>query len=68
MNRSVPGISVPDVLIERLTAAENKIAEGIKISGEFIAQLKEEGICDGAHIMAIGAEENVPKILDVAGL
>ena len=68
MNRSVPGISVPDALIERLTEAEDKAAEGIKIAGEFVAQLKEEGVCDGAHIMAIGAEENVPKILDIAGL
>ena len=68
MNRSVPGISVPDALIERLTEAEDKAAEGIRIAGEFVAQLKEEGVCDGAHIMAIGAEENVPKILDVAGL
>ena len=31
-------------------------------------QLKEENLCDGVHIMAIGAEENVPLILDAAGL
>ena len=36
--------------------------------GEFIRQLREENLCDGVHIMAIGAEENVPKILDEAGL
>ncbi|MGL4282363.1 methylenetetrahydrofolate reductase [Eubacterium aggregans] len=68
MNRCVPGIAVPDALIERLTGAEDKVAEGITIAGEFIAQLKEEGLCDGAHIMAIGAEENVVKIMDKAGL
>ena len=33
-----------------------------------IKQLKEENLCDGVHIMAIGAEENVPLILDAAGL
>ena len=33
-----------------------------------IRQLKEEDLCDGVHIMAIGAEENVPAILDEAGL
>lgn len=68
MNNNVPGISVPDVLIERMKTAENKVAEGNLIAGEFCRQLKEEGICDGVHIMAIGAEENVPKILDIAGL
>ncbi|MTK10577.1 MAG: 5,10-methylenetetrahydrofolate reductase [Clostridiaceae bacterium] len=68
MNNNVPGIYVPDELIERMKSAENKIQEGIKISGEFIRQAKEQGLCDGVHIMAIGAEENVPLILDEAGL
>ncbi|AKN32782.1 methylenetetrahydrofolate reductase [Clostridium carboxidivorans P7] len=68
MNKNVPGIFVPDELIERMKGAENKVQEGIKISGEFIKKVKEEGLCDGVHIMAIGAEENVPLILDQAGL
>ncbi|QSZ27258.1 methylenetetrahydrofolate reductase [Aceticella autotrophica] len=68
MNNNVPGIFVPDELIERLKAAEDKVKEGIKIAGEFIKAVREEGLCDGAHIMAIGAEENVPAILDEAGL
>lgn len=68
MNKNVPGIFVPDELIERMKGAENKVQEGIKISGEFIKKVKEEGLCDGVHIMAIGAEENVPLILDEAGL
>ena len=70
MTANVPGIFVPDDQIERLKAAGkgNYVQEGIKMAGEFIRQLKEEDLCDGVHIMAIGAEENVPKILDEAGL
>ena len=70
MTANVPGIFVPDDQIERLKAAGkgNYVAEGIKMAGEFIKQLKEENLCDGVHIMAIGAEENVPLILDAAGL
>lgn len=68
MNNNVPGIFVPDKIIERMKNAEDKVQEGIKISGEFIRQVKEEGLCDGVHIMAIGAEKNVPFILDEAGL
>ncbi|WP_297132119.1 methylenetetrahydrofolate reductase [Terrisporobacter sp.] len=70
MTANVPGIFVPDEQIERLKAAGkgNYVQEGIKMAGEFIRQLKEENLCDGVHIMAIGAEENVPKILDEAGL
>ena len=33
-----------------------------------IRELKEEAICDGVHIMAIGKEEVVPDILAAAGL
>ena len=70
MTANVPGIFVPDAQIERLKAAGkgNYVQEGIKMAGEFIRQLKEENLCDGVHIMAIGAEENVPKILEEAGL
>ena len=41
---------------------------GIEMAAEMIAKIKEEGICDGVHIMAIGAEKNVPKILEKAGI
>lgn len=70
MTANVPGIFVPDEQIERLRAAgkENWVSEGIKMAGELIKQLKEEDLCDGVHIMAIGAEENIPAILDAAGL
>lgn len=70
MNENVPGIYVPEELIIRMkdTAKENRVAEGIKIAGEFIRKLREEKLCDGVHIMAIGAEENVPFILEEAGL
>ncbi|MGN1033462.1 MAG: methylenetetrahydrofolate reductase [Intestinibacter sp.] len=70
MTANVPGIFVPEDQIERLKSVgkENYVAEGIKMAGEFIRQLKEEDLCDGVHIMAIGAEENVPLILDAAGL
>lgn len=70
MNANVPGIYVPEETIERLRSVgkENWVSEGIKIAGEFIRQLKEEGLCDGVHIMAIGTEKNVPAILDEAKL
>jgi len=67
MNNNVPGIQVPDKIIERMRKAEDKTKEGLNIAAEFIEQIKEEKICDGVHIMAIGAEENVPTLLDMCG-
>ena len=78
MNENVPGIDVPQHMIDRLAAAaEEGKAKGIKglpaqlgmeMAAEMIAKIHDEKLCDGVHIMAIGAEKNVPIILDKAGL
>jgi methylenetetrahydrofolate reductase (NADPH) len=70
MNENVPGIFVPQNLIDELAAAPKGEAlnKGIEIAGRMIAALKKDSICDGVHVMAIGREELVPDILAAAGL
>jgi len=70
MNENVPGIFVPQNLIDELASAPKGQAlnKGIEIAGRMIATLKKGSICDGVHIMAIGREEVVPNILEAAGL
>jgi 5,10-methylenetetrahydrofolate reductase len=68
MNKNVPGINVPDSLIARLKESAAPVAEGIDIAAEMIRTLRDQQLCHGVHIMAIGAEENVPAILDASGL
>ncbi|MEW5947481.1 MAG: methylenetetrahydrofolate reductase [bacterium] len=70
MNKNVPGIFVPQELIDELASAEKgrAIEKGIGIAGRMIKTLREEKICDGVHIMAIGREEVVPDILAAAGM
>ena len=70
MNQSVPGIFVPQALIDEMATAEKGkgVQKGIEIAGRLIKQLREEAICDGVHIMAIGREEVVPDMLAAAGL
>ena len=70
MNENVPGIFVPQNLIDELASAPKGEAlnKGIEIAGRMIATLKQDSICDGVHIMAIGKEEVVPDILTAAGL
>ncbi len=70
MTENVPGIFVPQRLIDELASAPKGQAlnKGIEIAGRMIATLKKETICDGVHIMAIGREEVVPDILAAAGL
>ncbi|MBE6940521.1 MAG: hypothetical protein E7457_06880, partial [Ruminococcaceae bacterium] len=78
MNENVPGIAVPQEQIDRLAAAaEEGKAQGVKglpaklgieMAAELIAEIKAQDICPGVHIMAIGAEKNVPIILEKAGI
>jgi len=70
MNKNVPGIFVPDELIGEIAGVEKgkALEKGIEITGRLIRRLKDEAICDGVHIMAIGREEVVPDILAAAGL
>ena len=78
MNQNVPGIDVPQDMIDRLAAAAEEgkatgvkglpMKLGIEMAAEMIAKIKEENICPGVHIMAIGAEKNVPIILEKAGI
>ena len=78
MNENVPGIDVPQHMIDRLAAAAAEGKEkgikglpmqlGMEMAAEMIAKIKDEKLCDGVHIMAIGAEKNVPTILEKAGL
>jgi len=68
MNKNVPGIFVPDELISELSDAPKgkRLEAGIRIAGRMIRQLREEKVCDGVHIMAIGKEAVVPDILKAA--
>ena len=78
MNQNVPGIAVPQDMIDRLAAAAEEGKQsgvkglpgklGIEMAAELIAQIKAENLCPGVHILAIGAEKNVPIILEKAGL
>lgn len=70
MNKNVPGVFVPEELIEEMASAPKgtAIEKGIGIAGRMIKTIKEESLCDGVHIMAIGREELVPDILAAAGI
>ena len=70
LNNNVPGIRVPQSLIDELKAAgkEKALDTGMNITARHIKQMKEEKICDGVHIMAIGMEDKVPLIMERAGL
>jgi methylenetetrahydrofolate reductase (NADPH) len=70
MKKNVPGMDVPDEIIDRLAGVpkEKQAEEGINICLETIQRLKEVKGVSGFHIMAIEWEEKVPEIVERAGL
>ena len=70
MNKNVAGVNVPQNLIDEMDEAPKgrKLEKGIEIAGRMIKRIKDEKMCDGVHIMAIGKEEVVPDIMSAAGL
>ena len=72
MNANVPGIAVPQEQIDLLSSARERGVRaselGIDLAAKLIADIKAENLCQGVHIMAIGAERNVPVILEKAGI
>jgi 5,10-methylenetetrahydrofolate reductase len=68
MNRNVPGVVVPQELIQRLKDARDPEAEGVKVTVELIQQVREIPGVAGVHLQAIEAERLLPDIIRQAGL
>jgi methylenetetrahydrofolate reductase (NADPH) len=70
MLRNVPGVHIPDAILERLRRAPagRKREEGRRICVEIIQQVREiEGV-HGIHLMAYRQEELIAEIVEEAGL
>ena len=70
MNKNVAGVFVPQELIDEMDGAPKgrKLEKGVEIAGRMLKRIRDEKMCDGVHIMAIGREELVPDIMSAAGL
>lgn len=66
INRNVPGVEIPQPIIDRLAAAADPLREGMAIAAEQVALARQ--ICQGVHMMAVRREDLIPDILQMAGL
>ena len=66
MNKNVSGVTVPEELIKEMESTKDKIAQSVDIAARLVKQLKP--MCQGIHIMPIGWDKVVPKVLDASGL
>jgi len=68
MKNKVPGMIVPDHIIDRMKTAKDSKEEGIRLCVEQIEHLKTIKGVHGVHIMAVMWEDMVPRIAKEAGL
>jgi len=68
INKNVAGVSVPEKYIKMMAEAkkEERAKVSIQIGAELIKGMKE--LCQGVHIMPLGWERHVPKLLEASGL
>lgn len=66
IKNNVPGVHIPDEIVERLEKANDPLQEGKKIAAEQVQMARQ--LCHGVHMMAVKKEEVIPEILDLAGV
>lgn len=66
INKNVPGVSIPQSIIDRLAGAADPLREGMEIAAQQVRLAKE--LCQGVHLMAVKREDLIPQILDLAGI
>lgn len=74
MIEHVPGIIVPDEIQQRLRNAKEKggkeavIQENIEIFSDLVKEVRKTTKAKGVHLMAVGFEWIVPKIIEESGV
>ncbi len=66
INKYVPGVQIPEAIIDRLAKANDPLEEGMKIAAEQVQLARQ--LCQGVHMMAVKREDLIPRILDLAGI
>lgn len=66
MNKNVAGVFVPDGLIKEMEETKDKQAKSVEIAARLVKELIP--MCNGIHLMPIGWDKVVPKVLDASNL
>ena len=69
MREHLPGVTVPDAVVRRLEeAGDDAESEGVRLAVEVIEGLRAIPGIAGVHVMGLGHEEIVRRVIDAAGL
>jgi methylenetetrahydrofolate reductase (NADPH) len=68
MRDNVPGLFIPDAMIQRMQGAQNQASEGRNICVELIQEVRELKGVHGVHLMAYRQEESVAEVIQRSGV
>jgi 5,10-methylenetetrahydrofolate reductase len=69
MREHLPGVVVPDAVVEELEAAgADAPAAGVRLTVEIVQRLRSIDGIAGVHVMGLGREESVRAVIEGAGL
>lgn len=66
MKKNIPGVVIPDKLIEEIKHAKDPVVKGIEQMAEIIDKIKDK--CAGVHVMTRGKAKPVIEILKMSGI
>ena len=66
LNESLPGVHVPDHIINELDVAEDPGDASVQITARIIDQIRP--MCNGVHLMALGWESRIPEVIEASGI
>lgn len=68
MRSNVPGIHIPDTVIERLKGAQDQAREGRNLCVDLIQEVSAIRGVAGVHVMAYRQEESVAEVIERSGV
>jgi methylenetetrahydrofolate reductase (NADPH) len=68
MRTHVPGIHIPDAIVQRMAGAQNQAQEGRKLCIELIQEIRDIKGVSGVHVMAYRQEESVAEVIQGSGV
>ncbi len=68
MREHLPGVVVPDSVIERLEQAEDPAEEGVRLTVDIVTRLRTIDGISGVHVMGLGREDSVRSVIKESGL
>ena len=66
ISKHVEGASIPEAIMDRLMKVSDKQKASIEIAGDLIKAIQP--FCQGVHLIPIGWENQIPAVLNQAGL